>query len=328
MPDMNKTPQERLSDSKYWEEVHGGNARTLRPAWKRILRAFIPLRLLEARKRWWEQQDWKREQRDLPEHWIHQLIEVLLRPQLEGKTGLKGLEIGSAPGRLSIELWRRLGLIPYGVEYTESGVAAQKALYRRFGLAEEWVMRGDLFDDSWRARYAETFDLVASFGFIEHFSDPRDVLEKHLELLRPGGLLVVTVPNLHETTWYGKLARRFNPAVYAIHNTSTCTRAVLASLVSPRESEIIHCDTLGGPDITFLPDWRRSSRWVSGLFRLVHPLTNQLNRCCLGKRLKTFPRTASTLALVAVKRRGEAAELSARMAAESAEGKGGRHEIG
>ena len=302
MADIQNNSQDRLSDVKYWEEVHGGSAPVLRPAWKRTLRWFIPARLLEARKRRWEKQAWMREQRDLPEHWISQLVEALLRPRLAGKTGLKGLEIGSAPGRLSIEVWRRLGIRPYGLEYTEAGVLAQQALYRRFGLAEEWVVRGDLFDAPWRTRHAASFDLVASFGFIEHFSDPRDVVEKHLELLRPGGLLVVTVPNLNETTWYGRLARRFNPEVYAIHNTRTCTREALAALVSARAGEVIHCDTLGGPDITFLPDRRRSSRFVAGVFKLINPLTHKLNCLCIRKRLKSFPRTASTLALVAIKR--------------------------
>lgn len=302
MADNQNNSQDRLSNVKYWEEVHGGSAPVSRPPWKRFLRALIPAHLLAARKRRRERQAWIREQQDLPEHWINQLIETLLRPRLGGKQGLLGLEIGSAPGRLSIELWRRLGIIPHGLEYTEAGVRAQQALYRRFGLAEELAMRGDLFDAAWRARHAEAFDLVASFGFIEHFSDPRDVVEKHLELLRPGGVLVVTVPNLNEKTWYGRLARRFNPAVYAIHNTRTCTRAVLSALVSPRECEIIHGDTLGGPDVTFLPDRRRSSRCVAGMLQFIHPLTNKLNCICVGKRLESFPRTASTLALVAIKR--------------------------
>jgi 2-polyprenyl-3-methyl-5-hydroxy-6-metoxy-1,4-benzoquinol methylase len=298
--DMSKNPPERLSEPDYWSGVHAG-AGGGRPAWKRILRRCLPAHWLEARKRWWEQREWAREQQGLREHWLFQLTEVLLRPRVQDKADLKGLEIGSAPGRISLELWRRLGLVPYGLEYTEAGVRAQQALYRKFGLPGEWVMPGDLFDDAWRARHAESFDVVASFGFIEHFGDPRDVVAKHLELLRPGGLLVVTVPNLNESTVYGRLVRRFNPAVYALHNTATCTRESLGKLAASLDCGIIHCDTLGGPDVQFVPDSRWSSRLVFRFFHLLNPMANRLNQVCLGKRLKPFPRTASTLALVAVK---------------------------
>ncbi len=299
---MSTETPERLSDPEYWSGVHTG-AGGGRPAWKRFLRRCLPASWLEARKRRWERREWAREQRGLREHWFFQLTEVLLRPRLAGKTGLKSLEIGSAPGRISLELWRRLGLVPYGLEYTEAGVRAQQALYRKCGLSEEWVMLGDLFDGEWRARHAESFDVVASFGLIEHFGDPQDVVAKHWELLRPGGLLVVTVPNLNEHTLYGRLVRRFNPAVYALHNTATCTRAAFARLASALDGGIVHCDTLGGADIQFVPDRRWSSRLVFRFFHGVNPATNWLNRVCLGTRLKPFPRTASTLALVAVKNR-------------------------
>jgi len=302
MNDVKKSFQKRLSTSGYWADIHEQNPSVVRPRWKRILRGVIPQRLLDARKRRWEQRAWKREQRGLNEHWLYQLIEVLLRPQLQGNPGRKGLEIGSAPGRISLELWRRLGIMPYGLEYTESGVRTQKALYRKFGLSEEWVMHGDLFDASWRERHTEAFDLVASFGLIEHFGDPEDVAAKHLELLRPGGILVLTVPNLNESTWYGRLVRRYNPPVYDIHNTRTCTREGLLRLASSLECDIIHCDTLGGPNISFVPDSRRSSRYISHFLQFVQPMSNQLNHLCIGKRLRSFPRTASALALVAIKK--------------------------
>ena len=39
------------------------------------------------------------------------------------------------------------------------------------------------------------YDVVCSFGFIEHFQDPEAVIRRHLSLLKPGGSLLITVPN-------------------------------------------------------------------------------------------------------------------------------------
>lgn len=40
------------------------------------------------------------------------------------------------------------------------------------------------------------FDIVFSFGLIEHFDDPEIALKKHVELLKKDGLLLCFVPNL------------------------------------------------------------------------------------------------------------------------------------
>jgi len=43
---------------------------------------------------------------------------------------------------------------------------------------------------------SKKFDIVFSFGLIEHFDNPEKVLENHVELLKPGGLLICIVPNV------------------------------------------------------------------------------------------------------------------------------------
>jgi 2-polyprenyl-3-methyl-5-hydroxy-6-metoxy-1,4-benzoquinol methylase len=298
---VSEPTQDKLSETDYWADVHRREFPRTRPAWKTALRRAIPRRLLDARKRWWERRDWKRELRGIRVHWLWQLVEVVLRPRLAGRKGAKCLEIGSAPGRISIELWRRLGVEPHGLEYTQSGVQAQKALFAKFGLPEELAMHGDFFDDAWRSRHAESYDLVISVGFIEHFADPADVVRKHWELVRPGGILAVTVPNLNDSTPYGRLVRRFNPPVHAIHNIQTCTLDAFRKLAAQCGGEILHCGPLGGPDLRFDPDGRWSSRCVAGLLERAHPLVDRLNHLVVGRRLAAFPRLAFALGLVVAK---------------------------
>lgn len=39
------------------------------------------------------------------------------------------------------------------------------------------------------------YDVVCSFGFIEHFENWEEIIEIHHKLLKPGGTLIITVPN-------------------------------------------------------------------------------------------------------------------------------------
>lgn len=41
----------------------------------------------------------------------------------------------------------------------------------------------------------QQYDIVASFGFIEHFEDPVPVVDRHFRPARLGGYVVITVPN-------------------------------------------------------------------------------------------------------------------------------------
>lgn len=281
---------DRLTTRKYWETLYEKAAGPARRPTGAGLKKWVPAPLRRLRKRLQQR------------HWSRLLAEVLLRPHLEGRNGLRGLEIGSAPGHRSLALWRRFGIQPFGLEYTAEGARAQRALYRASGLPEELVVQGDFFDDAWRAQQAGTFDLVASYGFIEHFERPEEVARKHLELVRPGGLLVITVPNLNPGTFYGRLVRRFNPAVYAMHNVQTCTRDSFGRIFAGEGCEILHCGPLGGCDVEFDPDGRWTSRAVARLLRLANPVVNAWNNVFIGLRLREFPRSSSVLALVARKR--------------------------
>jgi SAM-dependent methyltransferase len=65
---------------------------------------------------------------------------------------------------------------------------------RRDGMQIRLV-EGDFFD---RARLpAGHFDVIYSGGFIEHFPEPENLMQRMSELLSPRGVVVTSVPNLH-----------------------------------------------------------------------------------------------------------------------------------
>jgi 2-polyprenyl-3-methyl-5-hydroxy-6-metoxy-1,4-benzoquinol methylase len=57
----------------------------------------------------------------------------------------------------------------------------------------------------------QSFDAVTMWHVLEHVPNPRDVLKSAAELLRPGGLLVIEVPNIESWTF-----AEFGPNWYAL----------------------------------------------------------------------------------------------------------------
>jgi 2-polyprenyl-3-methyl-5-hydroxy-6-metoxy-1,4-benzoquinol methylase len=90
----------------------------------------------------------------------------------------------------------------------------------------------------------EQFDAVLSFQVIEHLPDVGDFLDRLLQLVRPGGMLVVTTPNagglLYSTARIGRaagLALPFN-RLYSKHHLQHFTRQSLARLLGTRDCTV------------------------------------------------------------------------------------------
>jgi SAM-dependent methyltransferase len=61
------------------------------------------------------------------------------------------------------------------------------------GLSKIQVVQGDVLQCPLKSK---KFDIVFSLGLIEHFDEPDKILKKHVNLLKPGGLLICVVPNV------------------------------------------------------------------------------------------------------------------------------------
>ncbi|MGH2541897.1 MAG: class I SAM-dependent methyltransferase [Ardenticatenaceae bacterium] len=95
------------------------------------------------------------------------------------------LDVGCATG-IFLEGMRRFGWDVQGVE--PSSYAARYAR-ERFGLP---VFEGHLEEAPLQAR---SFDVITLWDVLEHVHEPREVLARIHELLRAGGLLVMSLPN-------------------------------------------------------------------------------------------------------------------------------------
>jgi SAM-dependent methyltransferase len=100
------------------------------------------------------------------------------------------LEIGCYPGNYLVFLGKELG-------YTVSGIDTTPFLPRlEAHLRAHDVEVGSLIREDFLAYETDArFDLVCSFGFIEHFPDFTELIRRHVALAKPGGWIVISCPN-------------------------------------------------------------------------------------------------------------------------------------
>jgi len=133
------------------------------------------------------------------------------------------VELGGFPGYYTVYYKKYLNLDATLFDYfIHDGLI--KELLEKNGLKFEdiSVIEADLFT----YQPVKKYDLVSSFGLIEHFSDVKDIISRHVNLLNPKGTLFITLPNF--TGVNGWIQRKFDRENYSKHNIATMNPALLA----------------------------------------------------------------------------------------------------
>ncbi len=201
------------------------------------------------------------------------LWNVILPKALPNVSGAKFVEIGSAPGEYSVEFSKRQGCIPFGVEYSSVGVEVNREVFRQNGFSSDNVINADFFSAEFVEQYREKFDGVISKGFVEHFEDVKSVIDKHMQLLKPDGYLVVTIPNL--SGFNNLLGRLFDEDAIPRHNVSIMRQSVYRQLFNRNDLQTIFCDYYGTFSFYLFTAGESSLR--KHLLRICHKLQPLLN---------------------------------------------------
>jgi len=163
--------------------------------------------------------DWERQWRDEPLdaaaparesrtlRWREQ--ERLVRERFGGFDGLRAIELGAGRG-LNAFLFAQRGARVTLLDNAPTPLAQARALFDAHCVPLETV-EADLFELPPETRGA--FDVSMSYGLCEHFLGERrlGVVRAHLNVLRPGGLALLGVPNRYAPVyraWTWTLMRR------------------------------------------------------------------------------------------------------------------------
>jgi SAM-dependent methyltransferase len=160
--------------------------------------------------------------------------------------GLSFLEIGVGPGRILGEFCGRLGYEAHGIDYAFDPVPVRRWL-EGLGVKVGDLRQADAFEWSPTQKY----DVVASFGFIEHFENLEKAVDVHFSMVKPRGVVVITLPNLARGQWL--LHWLYNRANLRIHNVA-CMNLRFFRRAAERNGAKLLCARYTGGRFAFWPE--------------------------------------------------------------------------
>lgn len=167
----------------------------------------------------------------------------ICRQYLPKKEGLKILEVGSAPGNRLVNFHQKFGYIPYGVEYSKKGVELNRKIFFLNNIDPKNVIYADFLSNDFQIEYKNYFDIVISFGFIEHFTNVNTVIKKHINMLKSGGICVIAIPNIKGFNYL--LTLLFNRKVIKMHNLEIMEIKTFSKLFNNMDLSILYLNYYG-----------------------------------------------------------------------------------
>jgi 2-polyprenyl-3-methyl-5-hydroxy-6-metoxy-1,4-benzoquinol methylase len=148
--------------------------------------------------------------------------------------GSRLLEVGCGGSIWLPYFAREHGFEVTGLDYSEKGCAAAEYVLRRDGVDGK-VVCGDLFDPP--EEMLGAFDVVTSFGVVEHFQSTAGAVAACARFLRPGGVIMTIIPNVAGLSGAG--VKFFDPKLYSIH--VPMTKEQLGRAHSEAGLEVLDC---------------------------------------------------------------------------------------
>ena len=125
-------------------------------------------------------------------------------------------EIGCTPGKWLAYMAKEFLMTPSGIEYLDVGVKATLENLRVLGITPGSILQGDFLEAE--NKINRQFDVVMSIGFIEHFDNVDHIVDLHLRLLKPGGILILGIPNFQGIYYF--VQKILNKELLDAHNLS------------------------------------------------------------------------------------------------------------
>ncbi len=208
--------------------------------------------------------------------------------------GARCLEVGAMPGSSLLFFAKERKYLCTGIDFAPE-IRTLGSVFNQAGSAATFIHTDFL---KWKTDLR--FDVVYSMGFVEHFDDFNIVIERHWNLVAPGGVMVLSLPVL---SLYQRCVRillyerNYWNSIKEAHNTSIMSvKALVRSVERLEDSVVLGAGYLRDMQIGFGP----GQSGVRPIARFILPVLKQVRR--LGRRIVGSNRWCSPEAFVIARR--------------------------
>lgn len=196
------------------------------------------------------------------DNYVNLQLHEFFKNLLKDKKKFSVLEIGCANSIWPIYFQQHFNAEVCGLDYSEVGCKRSRALLKHYNVPGE-IYYADLF--SAPPHLVQKFDLVVSFGVVEHFEDTADCLKSCATFVKPGGLLVTLIPNIPSII--GFIQKLVDKEVYDVH--LPLTKKKLMSAHESAAFELVHCDYFMSMNLSVVNSGSFSSHRFNSFLRHV-----------------------------------------------------------
>lgn len=170
----------------------------------------------------------------------HEIDKFLLKYIPPAVTNASMIEIGSFPGP-HLATFGDLGYQLNGVDFCLDNEKGLPDWLKKEGYTVGEFSVSDFF----KFQPGRQYNVVCSFGFIEHFTNYEEVIAKHASLVNDKGYLVITTPNFRGFI-QNQLHKHFDKNNLAIHNIDSMQPEKWAKQLTALGFDVIYKGHFGG----------------------------------------------------------------------------------
>jgi len=193
-----------------------------------------------------------------------ELFERHLRPQ--GNC----FEVGCYPGSFLVYLGKHFDFVVNGIDATPYVLDRLPQYLVKNGVKVGKLYHGNFLTFETR----EVYDVVCSFGFIEHFINFEQIIEKHIRLVKPGGILILSCPNFRRMQYV--FHRLLDPVNLQRHVLKVMNLRRWRKVLEGNGMRVIYSGYYRTAD--FWVDTPRSGRLAKATIRWIKWAAKELNR--------------------------------------------------
>jgi len=165
------------------------------------------------------------------------------------------IEIGCGSSGWLPYFAKTYNLLVSGLDYSKIGCRLCEENLKMQNIAYDEIICKDIFSPN--CTNGKKYDIVFTYGVIEHFNHPNEIMQIIISLLNPNGLCITLVPNINGIN--GVISTIFVKEIYDMHYSFT--KESLQESHRGGRVDIVTCEYAGNFTFAVLP-LIRSKLWI------------------------------------------------------------------